>query len=52
MAVKSKKGVKSESLPSTRRSAWQHSLKVYLKMTYWELLLDTTINPIEWTENS
>ena len=21
-------------------------------MTYWELLLDTTINPIEWTENS
>ena len=48
MTVKSNNRIKPEILTSTRRSAWQHILSVYLKMTYWETLLGTTINPTEW----
>ena len=37
MAVRSKKGIKPESLPPTEGSAWQHSLRVYLQTTYWKI---------------
>ena len=47
MAVKPKKGIKTESLPPTEGSAWQHSLRVYFQITYWKTLQDTTINPTE-----
>ena len=49
MAVKSKNGIKPESLPPTVGSAWQHhSLRVYLQITYWKALHDITINPTDW----
>ena len=48
MAVQSKKGIKPEHLPPTEGSAWQHSLRVYLQITYWKTLYDTAINPTEW----
>ena len=47
MVVRLKKGNKAESLPPTEGSAWQHSLRVYLQITYWKSQ-DTTINPTEW----
>ena len=49
MAVKSKNGIKPESLPPTVGSAWQHhSLRVYLQITYWKTLHDTKINLTGW----
>ena len=33
IVVKSKKGIKLESLPPTQGSAWQHSLRVSLQIT-------------------
>ena len=47
MVVKSKKGIKLESLPPTEGSAWQHSLGVYWQITKGKTLHDTTINPTE-----
>ena len=47
MVVRLKKGNKAESLPPTEGSVWQHSLRVYLQITYWKSQ-DTTINPTEW----
>ena len=47
IVVKSKKGIKLESLPPRQGSAWQHSLRVSLQITYWKTLHDTTINPTD-----
>ena len=48
LSLTSRKGLKPESLPPIEDAAWQHSLRVYLQITYWKTLLDTDIDPVMW----
>ena len=54
MVVRSKKGKLTsnrslpESLPPTEVSASQHSLRVYLQITYWKITRYKTKNATEW----
>ena len=48
MSVTSRKRLQPECLPPAEGSAWQHSLRVYLQVTYWKTLLHTDINATEW----
>ena len=48
LSLTSRKGLKPEFLPPTEDVAWQHSLRVYLQITYQETLLDTDIDPVMW----
>ena len=46
--VKSSKAIQPEYLPPTESAAWQHSLRVFLQVTYWKTLDDTHIDPTKW----
>ena len=46
MQLNKKKGIKLESSPPIEGSAWQHSLRVYLQMTYWKIT--RYINPTDY----
>lgn len=48
LSLTSRKELKPECLPPTEDAAWQHSLRVYLQITYWKTLLDTDIDPVNW----
>ena len=48
LSLTSQKALKSECLPPTEDAVWQHSLRVYLQITYWKTLLDTDIDPVMW----
>ena len=43
MAAKSKQGVHPEALPPTDGAAKQHSLRVFLQITYWKTFMETTL---------
>jgi hypothetical protein len=36
-------------LPPTERSAWSHSLRVYLQVWQWKSMMDCNLNPLEWS---
>lgn len=35
-------------LPPTERTAWYHSLRVYLQVWQWKSLMDCNLSPLEW----
>jgi len=35
-------------LPPTERSAWYHSLRVFLQVSEWTSLMECNLNPLEW----
>ena len=47
MAASSSRIVPSK-LPPTERSAWYHSLRVYLQIWQWKSLMQCNLSPLEW----
>ena len=47
MAAGSKKLIPAK-LPPTTRSAWFHSLRVYLQVMQWKTMMATLMDPLDW----
>ena len=47
MAASSTK-ISPSKLPPTERSAWYHSLRVYLQVSQWKSLMEGDLNPLDW----
>lgn len=40
--------ITASKLPPTERTAWYHSLRVYIQVEQWKTLMNCELNPINW----